>query len=120
MASVRTERVRELVKRALGEIIRREFPTNECGLISVNDVQMAGDFQSATVFLSIIGTKSQKQKGEEKLQADRKHIQSLLGKEVVLRYTPVLRLVVDDSIERGDRVLQIIQELEEKKSDPAS
>ena len=110
--------MRELLKRALGEIVRRGFPTNEYGLISVNDVQVTGDFQNATVFLSIIGTKEQKKKGEEKLQSERKHIQGLLGKEVVLRYTPVLKLVVDDSIERGDRVLQIIQELE--KTDPAS
>jgi len=118
MPSVRAARVRELLKRTLGEIIRREFSTNDCGIISVNDVQVAGDFQSATVFLSIIGSKSQKQYGEEKLQSERKRIQGLLGHEVVLRYTPVLKLVIDDSIERGDRVLQIIQELE--KSDPAS
>lgn len=118
MPSVRAERVRELIKRALGEIIRREIPVNEYGVISVNDVQVAGDFQTATVFLSIIGTKAQKKSGEEKLQTDRKHIQGLLGKEVVLRYTPVLRFVVDDSIERGDRVLQIIQDLE--KTDPAT
>lgn len=118
MPSVREARVRELLKRAVGEIIRREFSTDECGIISVNDVHVAGDFQSATVFLSIIGSKAQKKTGEERLQAERKHIQGLLAKEVVLRYTPVLRLVVDDSIERGDRVLQIIQELE--KSDPAS
>ncbi|HEY1170413.1 MAG TPA: 30S ribosome-binding factor RbfA [Verrucomicrobiae bacterium] len=119
MASVREARVRELLKRALGEIIRREFPTNDYGVISVNDVQVSGDLQNATVFLSIIGTKNQKRDGEAKLQSERKHIQGLLGKEVVLRYTPVLRLVVDDSIERGDRVLQIIEELE-KKNDPAS
>lgn len=118
MPSVRAERVRELIKRALGEIIRRELSVSEYGVISVNDVHMAGDFQSATVFLSIIGSKTQKKAGEEKVQAERKHIQGLLGKEVVLRYTPVLRFVVDDSIERGDRVLQIIQDLE--KNDPAS
>lgn len=113
MPSVRVERVRELLKRALGEIIRREFAVDEVGLISVNDVQVAADFQQATIFLSIIGTKTQKKLGEERLQSERKRIQSLLGHEVVLKYTPHLRFVVDDSIERGNRVLQIIEELED-------
>lgn len=116
MPSVRSARVRELLKRTLGEIIRRELPTNECGVISVNDVHVAADFQSAVVFLSIIGSKAQKKTGEERVMAERKRIQGMLGKEVVLRYTPVLKFVMDDSIERGDRVLKIIQELEQSDS----
>jgi ribosome-binding factor A len=112
MHRVRYERVRELLKRELGEIIRRQIPLEEGGVISVNEVGLAGDLQSAKVFVSIIGTPAQQKRGLELLQQNVVVIQNLLGQSVVLRYTPHLRFVVDDSIARGDRVLEIIDEIE--------
>jgi ribosome-binding factor A len=104
--------VRELLKRQIGEVIRREISINEAGLISVNDVGVSGDLQSATVFVSIVGTPQQEARGAAILQRERKRIQGLVARTVVLKYTPQLRFVVDDSIARGNRVLQIIEELE--------
>jgi ribosome-binding factor A len=112
MSSHRRERVRELLKRQIGEVIRREIAIEEAGLISVNDVGVAGDLHSATVFVSIIGTPEQAKRAPIVLERERRRIQSLVGHAVVLRYTPQLRFVVDDSIAKGDRVLQIINELE--------
>src|SRR5204863_6336531 len=96
----------------IGEVIRREIPVGEAGLITVNDVGVAGDLQSATVFVGIIGTAEQQRKGFEMLKKERLRIQGLLGRAVVLKYTPKLRFVLDDSVERGSRVLQILDELE--------
>jgi ribosome-binding factor A len=112
MRRVRYERVRELLKRELGEIIRRQIPIEEGGVISVNDVGLARDLQSAKVFVSVIGTAEQQKRGIELLRQNAVAIQTLLGHAVVLRYTPHLRFVVDDSIARGDRVLEILDELE--------
>ena len=112
MQSLRHQRVRELLKREIGQIIRREIPTGDTGLITVTDVGLAGDLQSAAVFVGIVGTSEQQRKGLELLKKDRLRIQGLLGRAVVLKYTPKLRFVRDDSIERGNRVLQILDELE--------
>ncbi len=111
--SLRTERVRELLKREIGELIRREVPVEEAGMITVNEVIISGDLQNATVFFSILGGAEQRQRGEELLQQRRKLIQNLLGQSVVLKYTPHLKFVADDSIVRGNRVLQILNELEQ-------
>lgn len=118
MSSLRQERVRELLKRELGEVIRREFPVEETGLISVNDVVMAGDVKSAAVFISILGNADQQKRGFQLLEQHRTRIQGLLGRAVVLKYTPTLRFVLDDSLARGDRVIQIIEELEKTLPDP--
>ena len=112
MPSLRHQRVRELLKREVGEIIRREIPAGDTGLITVNDVGLAGDLQSATVFVGIVGTTEQQRKGLDILKKDRLRIQGLLGRAVVLKYTPKLRFVQDVSVERGNRVLQILEELE--------
>jgi ribosome-binding factor A len=112
MPSHRLQRVRELLKREIGEVIRREFQVSEAGLITVNDVEVAGDLHSAAVFVSILGSEAQQKRGLGLLEHHRKRIQGLLGRAVVLKYTPRLRFLMDDSIVRGNRVLGILEELE--------
>jgi len=112
MGSLRMQRVRELLKRELGEILRREFPISDHGLLSVNEVEVTGDLQNATVFVGVVGSNEQRKRATEMLQKERKRIQGLVGQAVVLKYTPVLRIVIDDSIERGNRVLGILEEIE--------
>jgi ribosome-binding factor A len=104
--------VRELLKRAIGETIRREFPVSEAGLITVNDVNISGDLKSASVFISILGNPDQQKRGFALLEQHRKRLQGLVGRAVVLKFTPTLRFVLDDSVVRGNRVLQIIEEIE--------
>ena len=116
MPSLRHERVRELLKREIGEAIRREFHVNEAGLISVNDVDLAGDLKSAVVFISVFGNPTQQKRGLQLLTDNRVRIQGLVGKAVVLKFTPTLKFIFDDSIVRGNRVLQIIDELEKAQS----
>jgi len=113
--SLRLERVRELLKRELGEIIRRELPVNEAGLISVNDVIVSSDLHSATVFVGVFGNADKQKRAVELLDQNRKRIQGLVASSVILKYTPQLRFILDDSIERGNRVMQILDELDEKE-----
>lgn len=112
MPSLRLQRVRELLKRAIGEILRRELPVAEAGLITVNDVGVSSDLQSATVFVGVVGSGDQQKRAAARLQSERKRLQQLLGQAVVLKYTPQLRFVIDDSIQRGNRVIEIIEEIE--------
>jgi ribosome-binding factor A len=107
-----------MLKRELGEIIRREFPVTEVGLITVNDVDVSADLHSAIVFISILGSKDQQKHGFELLLKERKRIQGIIAHTVILKYTPTLKFLLDDSVLRGNRVLQIIEDLE--KNPPAA
>jgi ribosome-binding factor A len=110
--NLRHERVRELLKREVGEVIRREIPLNEAGLLTVNEVGVASDLRSATVFVGVIGTPEQRKKAASLLNKESKRLQGLVGRAVVLKYTPHLKFVIDQSIERGNRVLEILDDLE--------
>ena len=112
MASHRMLRVRELLKREIGEILRRELPVEQAGLITVNDVDLSGDLRNAKVFVGFLGSAEQQRTGLALLQQNRARIQSLMAKSVLLKYIPRLQFVVDDSIVRGNRVLAIISDLE--------
>ena len=112
--------MRELLKREIGEVIRREFDVSEAGLITVNDVDVAGDLHSALVFISILGNADQQKRGAQLLNEHRKRIQGLVGRAVVLKYTPTLKFKLDDSVVRGNKVLRIIDELEKTNPTPAA
>ncbi len=118
MSNLRHERVRELLKREIGEAIRREFHVNDVGLITVNDVDVGGDLRTAVVFISILGNADQQKRGLTVLNDNRIRLQGIVGKAVILKYTPTLKFVADDSILRGNRVLQIMDELEKNPSIP--
>ena len=118
MASLRQQRVCELLKREIGEAVRREFLVSEAGLMTVNDVVVAGDVKSATVYVSILGSADQQKRGLHLLHQRRVRIQGIVGKAVILKYTPTLKFVVDDSLVRGNKILQIIEDLE-KTAPPA-
>jgi len=112
MASLRIQRVRELLKREIGVAIRREISVEKAGLVTVNDVDVAADLKNATVFIGILGSVEQQKKGFGLLNKNRKRIQHLVARAVILKYTPQLRFVIDDSAVRGNRVMQILDELD--------
>ena len=117
MSSHRTLRVRELLKREIGEAIRRELPVDQAGLITVNDVEVGGDLRVATAFVSILGTAERQRSGISQLRKNQRRIQGLVAKNIVLKYTPQIRFVVDHSIARGNKVLEIIAELDRNTPD---
>lgn len=119
MPSLRIQRVNELLKRAIGEAIRQELPVNEAGLITVNDVDVAGDLKTATVYASVLGNADQQKRGFAMLEQNRLRIQDIMARAVVLKYTPVLKFVLDDSVMRGNKVLQIIEDLEKQSQSKA-
>ena len=113
MPSLRQQRVRELLKRTVGEILRRELDSESCGIITVNDVGMANDLHSAMVFVSVLGSDEQKRTAAKRRKSERSRIQYMLGREVVLKYTPRIKFELDDAIEAGNRVMSILEEMEQ-------
>ena len=113
MPSLRQQRVRELLKRTVGEILRRELDSESCGIITVNDVGMASDLHSAMIFVSVLGSDEQKRTAAKRLKSERSRIQYMLGREVVLKYTPRIKFELDDAIEAGNRVMSILEEMEQ-------
>jgi ribosome-binding factor A len=110
--NLRHERVRELLKREVGEAIRKEISIDEAGLLTVNEVGVSSDLKSATIFVGVIGTPEQRKRAASILARESKRLQMIVGHAIVLKYTPHLKFVVDEAIERGNRVLEILDQLE--------
>jgi ribosome-binding factor A len=109
----RLERVNEVLKRELSEIISREINFAPQVLVTIPAVAVSPDLRQCHVFVSVIGEESQKARVMEQLEEHRTTMQREISRRVVLKYTPHLYFKLDDSIERGSRVLKIIQDLDE-------
>ena len=112
MASLRHQRVRELLKRELGLILQRRMPLDTYGLMSIHEVFVSGDLKNAKILVGQIGNPDQRKQAGAYLAAHRGEIQREMASRVVMKYTPHIRFAFDDSLERGDRVLSILESLE--------
>ncbi len=107
----RVLRVQELIKRELGNDIQREYDFKGV-LVSLHDVEMPPDLKSAKVFIGVIGDQNRAADIIERLNAERGMIQGRLAKRVVLRNTPRLHFIFDDSVERGVQMVDLLDSLE--------
>jgi len=115
----RLQRVNEVLKRELSEIILREV-SFEATLVTVQSVDITPDLKNAFVYVSAIGSDEQKRSVINVLNGHRQTLQHELTKRVVLKYTPQLHFKVDQSIERGDRVMEILDQIELPPDDDQS
>ncbi len=108
--SQRLLRVNELLKRELSTYISKEFDFLNV-LVSVHSVEVAPNLQSARVFVGVIGDPGAITRVIAKLNHNRVAMQSYLGKRVTMRYTPRLEFRSDDSVERGVRIVSLLDSL---------
>ncbi len=115
----RLDRVNQVLKRELGELIQREF-SFAAKLVTVQQVDVTPDLKHAHVYVGVIGSPAERREALEQLGGARVRLQQDLAKRVVLKYTPHLHFKGDEAIERGTRVLTILEELQLPEDDEAA
>ncbi len=114
MGSHRKERLEELIKRIIGDALLGEIKDPRIGFASVVRVDLSKDYTNADVWVSVLGGDSDRKKSLEGLESAGAYIQHLLGRELKLRVTPRIRFHMDDSIEKGVRLVGVIDSLVSK------
>jgi len=106
----RLARVCEVLKRELGAIMVRELKFSS-PLVTVSGVDITPDLKQAHVFIGAIGNDVQRREAIELLTKNRAMLQQELSKRVVIKNTPHLNFKLDEALERGTRVISIMDEL---------
>ncbi len=116
MPSQRLIRVNELLKREIAAYLYRLI--NEGGFdfaaVTVTQVMTAPNLRHAKVLISIRDHVLEREEMLDRIREHRKPLQQHLNRHVRLKYTPHLEFELDDSIAKGDHVLQLIAELEKE------
>jgi len=113
----RLDRVNELIKRELSELVRREI-TFTAKLVTVQEVDITPDLKHAHVYIGVLGTLDEKKQALAALHDHRQRFQKELAKRVVIKWTPQLHFSLDTAGERGDRVLNLLDQLDIPKEAP--
>ncbi|MFC0301379.1 30S ribosome-binding factor RbfA [Virgibacillus soli] len=111
MANIRSNRVAEQMKKELGEILTKKLKDPRVGFVTVTDVEVTGDLQQATVFISVLGSEKEKQDTLLGLAKAKGFIRSEIGSRIRLRKTPEIIFEFDEALEYGNRIDAILRDL---------
>lgn len=118
MPSQRLTRVNELLKREIAGALYRVLNEDvDVGRITVTHVETAANLRRARVLVSVRGSETEEAACFGLLRRHRKDIQEIVSRNVVLKYTPQLMFVADNSMREGDRVLAMLDDLGLKDDD---
>jgi len=114
MSVDRLERINELLRRAIGESLYKVFAgdTLDLACITVTNVETSRNLRDATVYVSILGHDDERGSILRKLANKANALQSIINRDLTLKYTPRLRFVLDGSVAKGDHVLDILSHLD--------
>jgi len=108
----RIERVNSLIRQEICELLRRQVKDPRLGnFIAITGVSTSPDLRHAKVFVSRIGNEEEKQETLSVLVAASGFFRNELAKRLRLRRIPELSFQRDDSIERGEYLLKLIDEV---------
>jgi ribosome-binding factor A len=117
--SRRLEKVNSLIREEISDVLRRDISDPRLGaLLSINEVDTAPDLKHATVFVSNMGGADQRQEIVSALTAAAGFFHHALVKRLNMRQVPDLHFQWDDSIERGARLLKLMDEVAPETNDP--
>lgn len=113
--SNRMDRVNEELKKEISLIIDQDLKNpNITGIISVTKVKTSPDLKFAKVYISLLNCKS-KMNTIEGLKNAAGYIRTEIAKRVNLRYTPELVFKIDESMEYGSKIENILKEIMPKE-----
>jgi ribosome-binding factor A len=119
MSVDRLERVNALLRREISDALYKVFAGDTLNLacITITHVDTSRNLRNATVSVSIFGHDHERGTILRKLSQKADALQSIINRDLTLKYTPRLRFVIDASVEKGDHVLDLLNHLDIPKDE---
>jgi ribosome-binding factor A len=113
----RVSRVASLIKREVSQMLLNGIKDDRvgAGMVSITDVDLSGDLQHATIFVSIYGTDEAKVETMEGLKASQGFVRRELAHRIRLRRSPEITFLEDLSLERGDRMVHLLNQINQER-----
>ncbi len=109
--SLRTEKVAALIKEEVGMFLSREYRDPAYGFITVTDVHVTPDLRIAKIYVSIMGSSEVKMVTMQMLENHKGDVRSFIGSHIRLKFTPAIQFYMDETLDRVDRIEQIIKQI---------
>jgi ribosome-binding factor A len=110
MAGARMRRVDEAMRVVLSDAISKDLQDPRVGFVTVTGVKTSPDLRHAVVYVSVLGDDAARAASLEGLQSAHGYLQARVSQALRLKHTPSLSFGYDESVDRGMRITQLIQE----------
>ena len=114
---IRLLRLGEVVRQRATKAILYELKDPRLGFLTITRVKLAKDLTQCVIFWSIVGTPGEKSKTAHALEDARGFVQSAVAKEMGTRVTPRLTFKHDPSLEKAQKVFEILATLRKERKD---
>ena len=113
----RIERVNSIIREEISELLQRQVKDPRLGeFIAITEVTTSPDLKFAKVFVSQMGAEVDRQKILKGLASASGFFRTALAKRLKMRYVPELHFQWDNSIEHGDRISRLLDEVTRKET----
>jgi ribosome-binding factor A len=103
-------RVNESIKEILGDAITTELKDPRIGFVTVTEVDTSPDLRAARVYVSVLGTKEERERSLAGLRSSHGFLQGKIASAMRMKRTPTLTFEYDESAERGDRISRLLKD----------
>ena len=108
MSQLRVEKVQELMKQEISQIVQRELKDPRIGFVTVTSVECTGDLREAKIYVSIMGSEQQVKDSWTGLNRGLGFIRREIGKRIRLRFTPELTFELDKSLDYSAHIQELL------------
>jgi ribosome-binding factor A len=115
--SIRTDRIADLIRTELSELLLREIRDPRVALATISQVEVSSDLSRANVRVSALGDETQRLQTMEGLASARGFLRRELAHRLSLRVTPELRFFLDRGAEHSLRISELLDSLREPGSE---
>jgi ribosome-binding factor A len=109
--STRQERVQELLKTEISDMIRRDLKDPRLGFVTITGAEVTKDMRHAKIFISVMGDQKQKEESLAVLQRASGHIRSEFGKRAFMKIIPEISFRMDTGVEHGMHIFELLQQV---------
>ena len=120
MASSRPERVGDQIRAEIADLLARVVQDPGIGFLTVTHVKVTPDLQQARVYYTTLGDEKARKDSGRALERVAPFLRRQIGQRLRLKRVPELQFFFDETVERGDRIEQILQELSAERREPAA
>jgi ribosome-binding factor A len=103
-------RVNEAIREVVSSHIAEGLKDPRVGFVTVTGVETSPDLHHARVFVSVLGDEADRERALDGLRSSAGFLQSQVGQEIRMKRTPTLEFVYDDSVDRGMRITELLDE----------
>lgn len=108
--TTRLERVKQLLKAEISDILMRELKDPRLGFVTVTDAEVSKDLRHAKIYVSIYGDEKQKEESLAVLEGAASYIRGEFGRRAFLKIIPEITFKLDTSVEHGARIFELLQQ----------